>query len=114
MQICGLGSGALDFIDDKILMLFGASAGNGVEEYSVRITMPQIKKSIEAGCVMHFGKNTYKVTAIGDEAMETLRLLGHCTLRFDGSDVPVLPGTIHLDDADMPEIVIGDTIDFYM
>ena len=113
VKIVGIGSGAMDFIEKKILMLFGETVGNGVEEYSVRITMPEFSREIAAEDTLSFGGKEYKVTAIGDEAMETLRLLGHCTLRFDGSEEPVLPGSIHLEDMEMPEIRVGDTIFFY-
>ena len=113
MKITGIGPGAMDFVEEKILMLFGESAGNGVEEYSVRITMPKIVRDISAGDTLLFGQKEYKVTAIGDEAMETLHLLGHCTLRFDGSAEAVLPGSIHLEDSEMPEVMVGDMICFY-
>ena len=112
MTITGQGASALDFIDEKILMLFGDSAGNGVEEYSVRITLPAITRDIAVNDTLHWGDREYAVTAVGDEAMETLRLLGHCTLRFDGSAEAVLPGSIHLEDSDLPEIVIGNKIYF--
>ncbi|MEG1884219.1 MAG: PTS glucitol/sorbitol transporter subunit IIA [Clostridia bacterium] len=113
MTITGQGSGALDFWDDKLLMLFGDSAGNGVEEYSVRVTMPIVSRDIIFGDKLCFGASEYSVTAIGAEAMQTLRLLGHCTLRFDGSSIAALPGSIHLEDAAMPEIRIGDEIYFF-
>lgn len=113
MTIVGSGPNVLEFADEKILMLFGESAENGVEEYSVRITMPTILRNIEAGDMLHFGNDEFRVMSVGDEAMETLRLLGHCTLRFDGSEVPTLPGSIHLEDADLPEIIVGSQIYFY-
>lgn len=113
MKISGIGPGAMDFIDENMIVLFGESAGNGIEEYSVRISMPTFTRDIAAGDTLKFGEKEYIVTAVGTEAMETLRLLGHCTLRFDGSHEAVLPGSIHLDDEEMPEIVIGDTICFY-
>ncbi|MBE6939814.1 MAG: PTS sorbitol transporter subunit IIA [Ruminococcaceae bacterium] len=112
MTVTGQGASALDFVEEKLLMLFGDSAGNGVEEYSVRITLPVITRDIAVSDKLHWGDREYRVTAVGDEAMETLRLLGHCTLRFDGSTEAVLPGSIHLEDAEMPEIAIGSKIYF--
>lgn len=113
VKITGMGEGALDFVDDKILILFSGNAGNGVEEFSVQITMPQLSGDIVRGNYLRMGTEEYQVTAVGEEAMETFRLLGHCTLRFDGSDTPVLPGTIHLTDSAVPEVHIGDIIGFY-
>ena len=34
-KITGMGPGALDFVEDKILILFSDQVGNGIEEYSV-------------------------------------------------------------------------------
>lgn len=113
VKITGMGEGALDFVDDKILILFSGNAGNGVEEFSVQITMPQLSGDVVRGNCVRMGTEEYQVTAVGEEAMETFRLLGHCTLRFDGSDTPVLPGTIHLTDSAVPEVHIGDIISFY-
>lgn len=113
VKITGIGADAMDFVDDNILILFSEQTGNGVEDFSVQITMPHLSRDIASGDRMRFGDKEYLVTAVGDEAMETFKLLGHCTLRFDGSDTPVLPGTIHLEDADFPEVHVGDMVCFY-
>ena len=113
VKITGIGADAMDFVDDKILILFSEQTGNGVEDFSIQITMPQPSRDIVSGDKMRFGDKEYIVTSVGDEAMMTFKLLGHCTLRFDGSTEPVLPGTIHLSDAALPEVQIGDTVCFY-
>ena len=112
-KITGIGSGALDFVDDKILILFSDQVGNGIEDYSVRITMPQLTRDVVPGDTLRFGDKDYRVTAVGDKAMETFRLLGHCTLHFDGSEVPVLPGVIHVEEKAMPTVTAGDSVCFY-
>ena len=112
-RITGMGQGALDFVEDHILILFGNQAGNGLEEYSVQITMPQVNRDVAPGDILDFGGHTYQVTAIGHKAMETFRLLGHCTLHFDGKKAPVLPGVIHVEEKPLPEVRVGDTIRFY-
>ena len=38
----------------------------------------------------------FTITAIGDEALHTLRELGHCTLSFKGGETPERPGCIML------------------
>ena len=112
-KITGMGSGALDFVEDKILILFSDQVGNGIEEYSVQITMPQPIRDIVPGDNLRFGTSEYKVTAIGSKAMETFRLLGHCTIHFDGRPVPVLPGVIHVEEKVLPEVVVGESVCFY-
>lgn len=112
-EITGIGPGALDFVEDKILILFSDQVGNGIEEYSVQITMPQLSRDLVPGDTLRFGSTEYRVTAIGGKALETLRLLGHCTLHFDGSEVPVLPGVIHVEEKALPTVMIGDRISFH-
>ena len=55
---------------------------------------------------MKIGTKTYKITAVGDEAIQTLRDLGHCTLAFTADTEPYRPGCINLDG----EIVTKDDV----
>jgi len=58
----------------------------------------------------------FTVTAIGDEALHTLKELGHCTLSFKGGDAAERPGCIMLQ-GDEPltkdDIKVGTTIEIY-
>ena len=58
----------------------------------------------------------FTITAIGDEALHTLRSLGHCTLSFKGGDTPERPGCIMLQ-GDVPlvkdDMKTGATIEIH-
>jgi PTS system glucitol/sorbitol-specific IIA component len=49
------------------------------------------------GDTMKIGEKVYKITAVGDEAIHTLKEMGHCTLAFTADTEPYRPGCINLD-----------------
>ena len=55
---------------------------------------------------LKLGSKTYKITAVGDEAIHTLKEMGHCTLAFSSDTTPYRPGCINLDG----EIVAKDDV----
>ena len=52
------------------------------------------------------------MTAVGDEAMKTLRANGHCTIVFTGKDAVELPGQIMVKGDGVPRFMVGDVIRF--
>ncbi len=52
------------------------------------------------------------VTAVGDEAMKTLRENGHCTIVFTGKDAVEQPGQIMVKGDGVPRFMVGDVIRF--
>jgi len=68
------------------------------------------------GDTMAVCDKVFTITAIGDEALHTLKELGHCTLSFKGGDAAERPGCIMLQ-GDEPltkdDIKAGATIEIY-
>jgi PTS system glucitol/sorbitol-specific IIA component len=108
--IKSIGDEALEFLDEKMLILFGDIARNGLENYSIRIGMPKCSANMAVNDIFIFGKEKYTITAVGEKAMETFTQMGHCTLRFDGAKEAALPGSVHLLGEKLPEVSVGDSI----
>ena len=53
------------------------------------------------------------MTAVGAEAMKTLREHGHCTIVFTGKDVVEQPGQIMVKGEGVPRFMVGDVIRFF-
>lgn len=70
------------------------------------------KEDIIAGDKMWMAGQEYTVTAVGEEAMKTLRDKGHCTFVFNGKDTVEQPGQMALKGNAMPRVMVGDTICF--
>lgn len=92
------------------LIIFDRCPLEGLEEICIMHTTGEIKKDIEIGDTVTFGKFKYLITAIGHEALKTLEELGHCTFKFNGTDTVELPGHIELRGESWPELDLIDII----
>ena len=101
VTVTGLGAMALEFLAPEMempfIILFNDDAPAELAELAVLHTQAELTEAPAAGDTMKIGAKTYKVTAVGDEAIQTLTQLGHCTLAFKGDPEPYRPGCIMLD-----------------
>ena len=101
VTVTGLGDMALAFLDPamemRFIILFNDNAPAELAELAVLHTQGEMTEAPAPGDTMKIGEKTYKVTAVGDEAIHTLKELGHCTLAFTAATEPYRPGCINLD-----------------
>lgn len=101
VTITGLGDMALEFLapemEMQFVILFNESAPPELAEMAILHTEEPLTEAPAPGDTLVLGTKTYKVTAVGDEAIQTLTELGHCTLAFKGDSEPYRPGCIMLD-----------------
>lgn len=110
VKITGLGSMAMEFLDPSMEMqfviLFNDDAPPELADMAILHTAGTLNEDPAPGDTLKIGSKTYKVTAVGDEAIHTLREMGHCTLAFSSDTTPYRPGCINLDG----EIVTKDDV----
>lgn len=109
-KVKALGSLVGEFVDEKIIILFGDNAPDTLADYCYSIDINPVKDTIEVGQSFMFDGVTYKITAVGEIAEKNLENLGHITVAFNGSIGPTLPGTICVEKKEMPKIKIGSEI----
>ena len=101
VTITGLGDMALAFLDPamemRFVILFNDNAPAELAELAILHTQAELTEAPAPGDTMKIGTKTYKITAVGDEAIQTLKELGHCTLAFTADTEPYRPGCINLD-----------------
>jgi PTS system glucitol/sorbitol-specific IIA component len=101
VTVTGLGPMALEFLNPEMEMqfviLFNEDAPPELAELAILHTAGELKEAPAPGDTMRIGEKTYAITAVGDEAIETLTTLGHCTLAFSADSEPYRPGCIMLD-----------------
>ena len=101
VTVTGLGDMALAFLDPamemRFVILFNEDAPAELAELAILHTKAELTEAPAPGDTMKIGTKTYKVTAVGDEAIHTLKELGHCTLAFTADTEPYRPGCINLD-----------------
>lgn len=112
------GDEALAFLDDPdngFIIIFNENAPEELKEIAVLHTMAELVAEPAVGDTVIICEKVYEITAIGDEALHTLRELGHCTLCFRGDSEPERPGCIMLEgDSFLPEDVkVGSKIAIY-
>ncbi len=110
--VLDVGEFASDFEAEKMMILFGDGAPADLKDYCYSIQSKQLNKEIEAGHQIVFDNTPYQITAIGNKANDTFKELCHITIKFDGKEIPDLPGTMHVMAENYPKITVGTTIDF--
>lgn len=105
-----IGVSAKEFEAEKMMILFGEDAPEGLRDYCYNIQVNTLEKSMEVGDTLSFDSVSFNLTAVGSEANTTFKNLGHMTVKFDGKEAADLPGTVHVEDKEYPKIQIGTTI----
>ena len=112
VTVTGLGGMALAFLDPamemRFVILFNDNAPAELAELAILHTEAELKEAPAPGDTMKIGEKTYKITAVGDEAIHTLATLGHCTLAFTADTEPYRPGCINLDGEIITEADVAD------
>jgi PTS system glucitol/sorbitol-specific IIA component len=98
------------FQQEKMLIFFGDDAPETLADYCYNIQLTPSTDEITAGMTFSFDDQLYKITAVGDVVKKNLDDLGHITLRFDGSKTAELPGTLYVEEKEMPTITVGTKI----
>ena len=112
VTVTGLGDMALAFLDPamemRFVILFNDDAPAELAELAILHTKAEMTEAPAPGDTMKIGEKTYKITAVGDEAIHTLKELGHCTLAFTADTEPYRPGCIILDGEIITEADLAD------
>lgn len=105
--IKSVGPMAEEFLSEKMLILFGEGAPNELKDYCFVIDVVELNEEIQTGHVLYINNEKFVITSVGDVVCQNLSSLGHITLKFDGSTIPHLPGTLHLEQKEIPKIRVG-------
>ena len=118
-EITGWGDEALLFLDNpdtNFIIIFNDNAPAELASFSVLHAPANYNADPAVGDTMAVCDKVFTITAIGDEALHTLKELGHCTLSFKGGNAAERPGCIMLQ-GDAPltkdDISAGMTIEIF-
>lgn len=98
-KITDLGAEALEFRTSEnleFIIIFNETAPSELREISVIQELTELKDVPEVGDQFIIGDNQFSITAVGEEAIHTLRTLGHCTISFKGLSEVERPGIIEV------------------
>ncbi|RSL30123.1 PTS sorbitol transporter subunit IIA [Salibacterium salarium] len=109
--VTGLGPLVTEFISEKIIILFKGDAPAELAEYCVLHDENNLQEEIKPDDVFKINDKSFVVTGVGSAVQQNLKELGHITLKFDGKMEVDLPGTLSLEEKEVPEINNGDTLE---
>lgn len=118
-KITGNGPDAFAFLGDpdtNFIILFNNDAPPELAELCVLHEPAELMADVEAGDTFILANKVFTVSAVGSEANETLRGLGHCTVDFKGGPEPERPGCIMLEGDDpvtAADLVAGARVEIY-
>lgn len=110
--IVSIGVMVPDFLKESTLILFDHDAPSELHDMAVLHTKSERTEPIQPGDLLLIGDTPLRVISVGEKANETLRTIGHCTVKADGSHEPQLPGIIHVEMATFPALEVGSQVAF--
>lgn len=105
-----IGAEAKLFHANQMIILFGDNAPEDLANYTYTIGLEPLSEEIVAGQIFKIDQIEYQITAVGNLVTKNLSGLGHITVKFDGATEASLPGTLHLEAKEIPEIKPGSSI----
>ncbi|WP_059102985.1 PTS glucitol/sorbitol transporter subunit IIA [Shouchella shacheensis] len=105
-----LGPSASDFLADKMLILFKNNAPEELAEFCILHEENKLNDQIQAGDTLSIADTSFQITAVGSAVNKNLDSLGHITIKADGATEAELPGTLSIEDGELPEVNTGDSI----
>ncbi|MDQ1000604.1 PTS system glucitol/sorbitol-specific IIA component [Neobacillus niacini] len=106
-KVKNIGSMAGTFLEEKMFILFGTEAPQDLKDFCYNIDVVNADGEIQEGQKLYINNEEFNITAVGNLVQRNLTTLGHITLRFDGTTTPELPGTLYLENKDIPSIYLG-------
>lgn len=109
-EVKKIGSGAREFLAEKMIILFGEKAPDYLAEHCFIIGDASGDYPLVVGDMLGIGTSRYRITAVGDVAKQNFQALGHLVVQFDGAKTATQPGMIHVEAKKMPEIEVGTAL----
>ncbi len=108
-QACIIAIGPLvaEFIDARVLVLFGENAPPELAEFAIIHNGRHLDAEVCPGDRIQLGEYSFQVTAVGEVANQNLRALGHLVIKFNGQTVPEMPGDVCAEVIPLPPIGVG-------
>lgn len=109
-EVIDIGNEASEMINAGFFILFGEKVPAELKDYCYIIKLQPVTGEIVPGKKLILDGQEILITAVGNEVTDNLENLGHVTVKFDGSTIAELPGTIYAEEINGFHLKIGDNI----
>jgi PTS system glucitol/sorbitol-specific IIA component len=106
-QFTQIGPLVSEFVDNGILVLFGANAPEELAEFSILHDGKDLVEPVGPGDLVALGGDNFRVLAVGEVANTNLSALGHLVLKFNGQTAVEMPGDVCLEAKALPPVEVG-------
>lgn len=100
------------FTDENMLVIFNDTVPEELKSIAVIHEANMLKDDVESGDYFYINDVKFRILHVGDKVNETLKELGHCTIKFSSHEASDLPGTMCVEEKPIPEITKNMTIKF--
>ena len=108
--VTAIGPLTVEFVEAGILVLFGASAPEELQEFAIIHDGVDLAAPVAAGDTVKIDAASFNVLAVGDVANDNLKNLGHLVLKYNGQTEPVLPGDVCVESQPLPPVTVGTVL----
>ena len=106
VTVTAIGKLARKFLEsNNSVILLDEGAHPNLAEMVIEHTPADLTADIAVGDTLTVGKQKYKITRVGENANDTIRESGHCTLIFNAKGS--MPGQIELEGGTLPPLTQG-------
>jgi PTS system glucitol/sorbitol-specific IIA component len=106
-QFTQIGPLVSEFVDNGILVLFGANAPEELAEFAILHDGTDLVEPVAPGDLLAIGADNFRVLAVGEVANTNLSALGHLVLKFNGQVAVEMPGDVCLEAKPLPPVEVG-------
>lgn len=108
--VTSVGSMAVEFAAEGILVFFGTDAPEELHDFAILHEHTPNDDDVVSGDTLEIGGVEFTVTGVGDVANDNLRNLGHLVVKFNGLTETELPGEVSVTGGTAPGIEPGTLI----
>lgn len=109
-EITKIGPLASEFIDADMLILFKTDAPAELADYCLLHEHNELIEDITAGDTLYIGDQPFRILEVGEAVNKNLAALGHITIRPEAGEEENLPGTLVIEQGDIPALTEGATL----
>jgi len=106
-EITKIGSLASEFIEGNMLILFKTDAPAELADYCLLHKQNELNDEISAGDTLYIGEESFRIMEVGGAVNKNLAALGHITIRPEAGEEENLPGTLVIQQGDIPDVKEG-------
>lgn len=111
LEVVRIGELVSEFLAEGIMVFFGTSAPEELQEHSIVHTHGELVEELRPGDYVVVDGQRFHILGVGSVANENLRNLGHLVIKFNGLTEPEMQGDVTVAECTLPDVRIGTRVE---